>query len=369
MKTAERFLKAIKGEKVDRVPLHILGFNYKSLEEIKEIKCPKRREIAQQIFNETIYIHQVPSYINRYLVTPPEYIQERKREKNNKEEKTLWEIKTSEGNLSAITVKNKNSGNTTWHLKYPVENTDDLKKLMSAKWKIPENLKIPDEIPEDREGRRVIYSHISSPFVCVAGAMKYEYFLELCIREFNLIKEATEVCFERIMKILEVLFEKRKIEIIWMGGCEWLTPPMGSPFLYEELVHKYESKIISYIHSKGALVHVHCHGNVKSTIEKVIERKADYFEPVEPPPDGDITFEEAKKVARGRITLGGNIEIRLIEMGSEEEVEKAVEKAFEGGKERMILQTTEGPLFPSLSERAYKNYKVMINVWEKLSEF
>ncbi|RKY05410.1 hypothetical protein DRP77_01000 [Candidatus Poribacteria bacterium] len=65
---------------------------------------------------------------------------------------------------------------------------------------------------------------------------------------------------------------------------------------------------------------------------------------------------EAKKLVEGRMTLGGN------------EVERAVRAAFEGGKERMVLQTTEGPLAPLMSERMRINYRRMIDVWEELSE-
>ena len=92
----------------------------------------------------------------------------------------------------------------------------------------------------------------------------------------------------------------------------------------------------------------------------------DYFEPVEPPPDGDITFVEAKALAKGRITLGGNIESRILELEDAGVVEKAVRRAFAGGKDRMVLQTTAGPL-AEISPRMIENYHRLIDVWEELS--
>jgi len=112
------------------------------------------------------------------------------------------------------------------------------------------------------------------------------------------------------------------------------------------------------------VVHVHCHGNVRSTLEAVIERGADFFEPVEPPPDGDITMAEAKSLAAGRITLGGNIEARLMAYGSAEEVERATRAALEGGKQRMVLGTTEGPL-ARMSAEMVRNYHRLLDVWEE----
>ncbi|HIE03232.1 MAG TPA: hypothetical protein EYP61_00575 [Candidatus Latescibacteria bacterium] len=104
-----------------------------------------------------------------------------------------------------------------------------------------------------------------------------------------------------------------------------------------------------------------CHGNVRGTIESVVDRGADYLEPVEPPPDGDITMAEAKEVVRGRMTLGRNIEVRMLEFGDLEEVEAATRAAFEG------LRTTEGPIAPRMSDRMRANYHRMIDVWEELS--
>jgi hypothetical protein len=105
---------------------------------------------------------------------------------------------------------------------------------------------------------------------------------------------------------------------------------------------------------------------MRSTLEKVIERGADFVEPMEPPPDGDITLAEAKAVARGRITLGGNIESRVLETGDGDDVEAATRRAFEGGGHRMVLKTTSGPI-ASMTPRLVRNYHRLLDVWEELS--
>ena len=77
---------------------------------------------------------------------------------------------------------------------------------------------------------------------------------------------------------------------------------MGSPTLCRELVQPFGRKVIEGIHAAGAVSHIHCHGNVRSTLELAIERGGDFFEPVEPPPDGDITL--ALESASNRATRG-----------------------------------------------------------------
>ena len=99
----------------------------------------------------------------------------------------------------------------------------------------------------------------------------------------------------------------------------------------------------------------------------MIARGGDYTEPVEPPPDGDITMAQAKQVAAGRISLGGNIECRILCSESADTVGRAVRAAFEGGKERLVLRPTEGPT-PRLTQREYRNTMGLIDVWDELAD-
>ncbi|MFQ6079450.1 MAG: uroporphyrinogen decarboxylase family protein [Thermodesulfobacteriota bacterium] len=367
MNPRERFLGMIRGEPVDRVPLHLLGFDFLRREDIAALDDPRKREIAERIFEHTVGSVVIPSYHNRYLTVPPQRIREVSRVENNKSAIVTTEIDTPKGRLSAITRRDAGTY-TTWTLKYPVNSLEDIEKIRSVPWELPQGLAPPnnEDLEAPHDGRSVVLTRISSPFVCVAGMMPYQYFLELCATELDLIKELTALCLQRVLSILEVLLSNQAVDLVWMGGSEWLTPPMASPGLYEELVQGPEKQVIERIHAGGALVQVHCHGNVRSTLEWVIARGADYFEPVEPPPDGDIPFAEAKKLAAGRVTLGGNIEVRLIYYSDADTVEEKVRQAFEGGKQRMVLQPTEGPI-SAVSERMLQNYMRMIDVWEELS--
>jgi len=364
MNPRERLLTTLRGERADRVPLVLEGFHHASPDEEPE---PTKREILERVFDRLHYFHHTDAFVNRYLVTPPQRIRRIARAQRNGEVLTTSEIDTPRGRLTAVVATNPIT-RTLWTVKYPVESLDDVEKICSVPWELPPQLAPPDlsALPSSFEERGILRAGVSSPFVCVAGMMPYDYFLELCATHFELLKELTQICFARIMSVLDVLLSAGNIEYVWMGGCEWLTPPMGSPRHYEELVQDFEKKIIDRIHAAGALCHVHCHGNVRSTIEMVVERGADFFEPMEPPPDGDITMAEAKTLVAGRMTLGGNVEARVLENENADEVEKAARAAFAGGKERMVLQTSAGP-YCAMTPRMIENYHRMIDVWEELS--
>jgi hypothetical protein len=289
------------------------------------------------------------------------------RDEANGDVTVTTEIDSPRGKLTAVTSQNRIT-HTTWTTKYPVESLEDIEKIRSIPWELPRGIRTPDtsRLPPDFPERGVTYTGISSPFVCVAGMMPYQYFLELCATEPRLLYDLTAVCLDRILCVLDVLLAGRNIEWVWMGGCEWVTPPMASPQVYEDLVQQFERPIIDRIHRAGAISHVHCHGHVRTTLPLVIDRGADYFEPVEPPPDGDITFVEAKALAAGRITLGGNVEARVLEGCDRDAAAQATRAAFEGTKEHMALQNTAGPV-SRVTPGTLANYHRMIDVWEELS--
>lgn len=367
MSPRQRWLRTVQGQRPDRVPLELEGFRFRTREAVDALADSGRCRIAHRVFDETHYGVHCSTFINRWLVTPPRFIRETSRREGDGEVERTCEVETPKGPLTAATVTNALS-DTVWTRKYPVESLEDIDRIRSVPWEVPEGLAPPDldNLPDDFHERGIVTASISSPFVCVAGMMPYEYFLELCVTERALVEELTALCHQRIMDVLEVILAEESVECVWMGGCEWLTPPMGSLDLYQRLVQPYEQAIIERVHAAGGLVHVHCHGNIRSTLPLVIARGGDYCEPVEPPPDGDITFAEAKALAAGRITLGGNVEARVLEYGRAQVVEDVTRACFQGTRERMVLRNTATPI-GAMSPRMLENYGRMIDVWEELS--
>lgn len=372
MSPRERLLAAVRGEPADRVPLVLEGFLHTRRAEIDALDDAARREIAARVFDRSHYWVHRGTGVNRYLVTPGQCMRRVSKVETDAGVEFTTEIATPRGPLTAVTGRDRTT-ETVWTKKYPCECLADIEKIRSVPWELPAGLSggKPPELPADFDERGVMRASVSSPFVCVAGMMPYQYFLELCATHFELVRELTAVCLERTLAALDVVLNAaaaagRPIEYVWMGGCEWLTPPMGSPRLYERLVDDFERPIIERVHAAGALCHVHCHGNVRSTLELVVRRGADFFEPVEPPPDGDITMAAAKALAAGRMTLGGNIEARVLETGDAAATETATRAAFEGGKARMVLRTSAGPI-GRVTDRMLANYHRLIDVWEDLS--
>jgi len=384
MNPRERWLRAMRSPKVpagppDRVPLDLPGLVCTTRQGIDRLEDPRRRRLAERAFGHVVFRAAVPSHTNRMLVTPPQRIHETRQPLPDGRTRILGTIDTPLGELHYVNEHDPVS-QTGWHVEYPVKDRSDIDKIVSVPWEPPTAAPPPivDDVAAGSDDavamteteafreRGILDTRISSPFVCAAGMMAYQMFLELCATDLPLCEELTEICRRRTMDCLAVALGAGDLDCVWMGGSEWLTPPMASPRIYEALVQEQERCVIEYVHENSdAVVHVHCHGRVRDALPRTIARGGDYTEPVEPPPDGDITLAEAKEVAAGRITLGGNIEARLLANESEDDVEAAVRAAFEGPNDRFVLRPTES--FSRLDEREFRNHMRMLDVWEELS--
>jgi hypothetical protein len=110
MTPRSRFLNALTGAPTDRVPLLLDGFETADPAAIAD---PARRKIAERIAPETVFFHSVPSFINRYFITPPRRIRVVDRKSENGNEIVVKTIDTPKGNLTAITGRNPTT-RTEW---------------------------------------------------------------------------------------------------------------------------------------------------------------------------------------------------------------------------------------------------------------
>lgn len=385
MDPRERLLSTLFHREHDKVPLDIFSFNGYSTPTVIGLKgsqvypeayaCPDdpgRKRISELLADKIAVQYPVSSGVNRYMAIPPQRIKEELIEENEKHILVKQIIDTPKGKLEAVLERRADSIDNIWTLEYPIKELSDLEKLASVPCEIPQNMDVitPEtynEVISDRKS--VVYSYISSPFVCVGGAMSYEDFLFACAAEPDLIGECVDICKTRIHAIADELLAERCLDVVWIGGSEWLTPPMSSPDLYRQFVVEPEKEIIEKVHEHGGLVHVHSHGNVASPIiDMVIERGADYFEPVEAPPDGNIVFSDAKEIADHNLVLGGNIELSLMENGTTDEVRAAVERAFEGNKGNMVLAISAPTNRPRIHSQFEQNIHMLVSTWERMGD-
>jgi uroporphyrinogen-III decarboxylase len=142
---------------------------------------------------------------------------------------------------------------------------------------------------------------------------------------------------------------------IRFAGSEEATPPMMSPAYYRDLSAPYDRNLYDLVHQYDGIVHVHCHGRVRGILPWLLEMGVDVLDPMEPPPDGDVTLREARRVVGDQMTLIGGLEYRDFEMDSPDEIEAKTRDAMEqGGRHRFVVGASAVAM-ASLSDRFRDN--------------
>jgi len=125
-------------------------------------------------------------------------------------------------------------------------------------------------------------------------------------------------------------------------GPELFIPPLLSPAGFEKFVYDIDKPLIDLIHDGGGRVWVHCHGKMGPVLERFAEMGVDVLNPLEPPPMGDVSLDEAfARLAGGPMALEGNIETHDIMRAGKDELREKIDAALRAGQGRpMILCTS-----------------------------
>lgn len=373
MTSRQRLFAAMRGEPVDRVPIWMReGFPVER--PLPEADHFTQGWMAEPLYQE-LYDHVEPHMdrtfgwggggFNRMLMIPP---------KNMRHEETLRTeqivqgqciVTTPQGELVARREQRRGEA-TGWGLEYAVKTVADLKALAEVPFEVDEELTRQAyesyRQAEAKAGDRgAPWSFISSPIVSISGAMNFELFLELSLTEKAWFHELVAEITRRNLAILESIFSHGPIDSVFtFGGSEQCTPPMMAPAAYDEYVVPYDGQIIEFLHSQGCPVNIHCHGKVAHALKGMVAEGADGTDPVEPPPDGDTTYGEAREIVGDKLTLLGNLEFDDFERKTPAEIRAHVRDQLSYGKDRLILTTSAGPI-SAVSRRIVDNYKAWID--------
>ena len=347
LSSRERILRTLRGEPTDRVPIAPpIPWNiWDDIEGRKaqgwqaEDNFQQVMELVRKHCDETIRSRALGTVGDRsQLHCPGKHSEIVSTERSDGRTTITRVLHTPKGDLRTVIAMDAGVS-TAWVVEPLVKDLDDVERILSVPfdWVKPDMVAFRREVAQIGE-RAVMEIGISTPMVCVSHVMHFDTFLAWTVAERPTIERLIDTVFERIHDKLEYVLERGAGALFWIGGSEQATPPMMSPRLYDDLVVKYDGRLIELIHKHGQYAHVHCHGKVATILDRLLAMGVDALDPVEPPPDGDIDLAEAKRRAAGRITLMGNIEFRHLEFATPHEIDVMVRRAIcEGPKDHMIL--------------------------------
>jgi hypothetical protein len=176
---------------------------------------------------------------------------------------------------------------------------------------------------------------------------------ELCQREMNIT-----------MNRLKFLLNGKVGPFFSMAGEEYIVPPIHGPKDFQDFIVKYEKRIMDLIHDAGGYIHIHCHGSIRKVFQGFVDMGVNVLHPFEAPPMGDIPPSEAKRLARGKICLEGNIQINRMYEATPEEIEQETAELIEivfDDRKGLIVSPTASPYIRGKGEDCFPQYKAMID--------
>jgi len=358
MTSRERLLKVFRGDRPDRVPISLYEFDgyYDSWIH----KYPEYEEILNYAKDKTdklcVWTPESEGSILFYGQIPQEDVETSSwQEKKSLYTKTV--IKTPRGELSCLNRQDEGI-HTAWTIEYLCKAEDDVEKLFSLgylPWKpsIDSFFKKKQEVKESG----IVMGDIPDALCLTVELFGFSKFLILYADNPCLVFCLMDFFQERLYNYLNYLLSNGAVTVYRIVGPEYATPPYLSPKDFEKLVVMYDRELISLLHSYVAQARLHSHGKVRKVLEHILRMEVDAIDPLEPPPDGDVSLKEAREILGDGVVLIGNIEEKLFEIGTKPEIEGAIKTAIEEGAKDgpFILCPTAMPLTTPLDKRIQEN--------------
>lgn len=357
MTSRERLLRCIKRKPIDRVPISVYelcGFDSDSW----AYQEPSYARIMEFIREKTDCILMVDPVLND---SQTEYITQSHREGKTVFGDTVWH--TPAGDFfqkSRVDDVIK----TTWTLEHFVKSTDDVERLLSFDWQ-PLSVDMTSFYVKQRQlgENGIMMMTLTDPVCEAASLMGMEDFLITALTEQDLMTRFLDMLFERQLHTLRQIVKHDVTDVMFrICGPEYCTPPYMPPELFTKYVTGYVKVYCELINQAGGISRVHSHGKVKQVLDDIVETGAMCVDPLEAPPDGDITLAEVKKQYGDKLILFGNMQLKDLEVKTADQIRQLTREVLDSaaGGGGFVLLPTATPINIPLSRLTENNIITMV---------
>jgi uroporphyrinogen-III decarboxylase len=366
-----RLLTALQGGVADRVPINtyeLAGRNsldwyntqpsYAALMEYIRAQTDCITNWNPRPATDTYTCHE------RFLCSDFPLEMEERIEVDGQFERTIRVCHTPKGDLRSVSQKTAKVY-TTWQVEHWCKDRADVDKALSvpyqpASYDAADLRRVRDELGE----KGLVMASVGDPAYLAAELMSFQDFLMWAFEDTEHFARTVATISERVMENLRWQLDACVVDLYRIVGPEYFTPPYLPPEMFQRFVVPHVTKMTRLIHDRGGHVRVHCHGKIGRVLDMMIETGCDGIDPCEPPPDGDLALGEVKRhcFAQG-VSVWGNLELKLLEQGTPEQVRAEVRTVMEQAKEGggFVLMPTAAPINVPLEPKTEANYRAFID--------
>jgi uroporphyrinogen-III decarboxylase len=358
MTARQRILEALSCRQPDRVPIstyELCGFNSKAFEN----SDPSYKHLMDIIREKSDAICMWNPESDAVFLQSSYPAEIECREQRQGDTVVIKRtLQTPKGPLHQ-TTKEVDNIHTIWQVEHWCKSTDDVDRALSVPYE-PRQFDFTDygRIKEENNNKGIIMSSLSDPLCIAAELMEFGEFTIWAVTETDHFIKTLDQIHERNMESLKNMLEKQVVDLYRICGPEYATPPFLPPRCFKQFVVPYVKDMVNLIHEKGGMARLHCHGRIAQVLDMILETGADSIDPCEPPPDGDIPLAEVKKNLQGRMSICGNIELKVLETSKREQVAQTVKDCMQAAKAGggYIIMPTAAPINTPLAKQTEENY-------------
>lgn len=186
-------------------------------------------------------------------------------------------------------------------------------------------------------------------------------FAAMMYEEPETLIEQTKRRMEKATKLCDMLSSKTGLLDGYALCSDYCfnTNPFYSREMFAELVQPYLKEIISYYRDNGFYTIKHTDGNVMPILDMIVECGPDAIHSLDP--QGGVNLAEVKKLYGNKVCLIGNVNCGKMQTGTESELEEDVRRALRQGMPGYgYIFSTSNCAYTGLS---LKRYEKMNQIW------
>ena len=140
--------------------------------------------------------------------------------------------------------------------------------------------------------------------------------------------------------------------------------PYFDPEQMDRLILPFLDSWASFVHSRGGLSILHSDGNLDTILDKLADTQVQAIQAIDPTAGMDL--QRTKRMAKGRLSLCGNIECGLFTAGTPQQIDAATREA--------LASKTDGGLILGASNAIEKelkkeNYLEFLKTWQEFGSY
>lgn len=376
MTRRERLMAMLQGKPVDRPPIsfyEIDGFNQdeKSRDPYHIFTHPSWLPVLTLAREKTDVIARISPVFENTLPNPIDaFSTTEKREENG----SLITIQTLQVGNRVLTSRSRRDRDvdTVWTLEHLLKDVDDLDAFLSLPPRQPGNLPETSAILEleERMGDAgIVMLDTPDPLCLAASLFSMEDFTIIALTEPERFHRLLESFASWLLPQTEAIAQALPGRLWRIYGPEYASPPYLPPRLFREYVVQYDKPMVEVIQRDGGFARLHSHGNLKAILDDIVSTGCRGLDPVEPPPQGDVTLKWVREHYGDQLVLFGNLEASDLEnLPTTQFVEKVEQALDEGVNENgggLVLMPSACPYGRVLSPLAVANYQAIIETVER----